>query len=473
MKSNAGRVILFGALLLAGLSTSAALPAAGPLRAQPVNPRYFTDGTINRDGSLRAIYLTGSHTWNSLQDIGFTDPPSPFDFNAYLNFLEKHHHNFTRLWQWELPRWTDGHTALVRYSAPQPWKRTGPGNALDGKLKFDLNQFDDEYFKRLRSRVDAAGKRGIYVSIMLFEGWGLRFVPNGWKTHPFNPRNNVNGVGGSLNHDGKGLEIYTLASPVVTRLQEAYVRKVIDTVNDLDNVLYEICNESGLPSTDWQYHLIRFIQHYEKSKPEQHPVGMTSDGYGGDDDTDRLFNSPADWISPSPDQNDYKGNPPASSGAKIILTDSDHLWGIGGDREWVWKSFLRGLNPIWMDPYEKSALVERIPENAEDVRRNMGETRRFAETMNLVAMTPHPELASTGYCLANPGAEYLVYQPKANEAFFVKLKPGTYRYQWFDPAKDPGPGRGPIFSSGGTQRFKAPFDADAVLYLKTPASMEK
>jgi hypothetical protein len=45
----------------------------------------------------------------------------------------------------------------------------------------------------------------------------------------------------------------------VTRLQEAYVRKVIDAVNDLDNVLYEISNESDDSSKDWQYHLIRFI----------------------------------------------------------------------------------------------------------------------------------------------------------------------------------------------------------------------
>ena len=31
----------------------------------------------------------------------------------------------------------------------------------------------------------------------------------------------------------------------ITALQEAYVRKVVDTVNDLDNVLYEISNESS------------------------------------------------------------------------------------------------------------------------------------------------------------------------------------------------------------------------------------
>src|SRR5213593_759006 len=88
------------AALLAALPTGlTAAPATGPLRVSKENPRYFTDG------SGKAIYLTGSHTWNSLQDMGYSDPPPAFDFDAYLDFLEQHHHNLIRLWRWELPRW--------------------------------------------------------------------------------------------------------------------------------------------------------------------------------------------------------------------------------------------------------------------------------------------------------------------------------------------------------------------------------
>jgi hypothetical protein len=39
----------------------------------------------------------------------------------------------------------------------------------------------------------------------------------------------------------------------------------------------------------------------------------------------------------------------------------------------------------------------------------MGSTLTYANRMILVDMTPQPSLSSTGYCLANPGAEYLVY----------------------------------------------------------------
>ena len=47
---------------------------------------------------------------------------------------------------------------------PQPWPRTGPGTATDGKPKFDLVQFDDAYFDRLRERVIAAGERAASTS---------------------------------------------------------------------------------------------------------------------------------------------------------------------------------------------------------------------------------------------------------------------------------------------------------------------
>lgn len=437
----------------------AAEPATGPLRVSIVNPRYFTDG------SGKAIYLTGSHTWANLQDIGLANSPPRFDFLAYLGFLESHHHNFIRLWRWEFPQWTERNKQQPFYCEPQPWRRTGPGQAIDGKPRFDLQRFDEDYFQRLRARTEAAAKRGVYVSIMLFEGWGLRFVPSGEKAHPFYPGNNVNQTGMELKDNFKGIELFTLTSPRLLGLQEAYVQKVIDTVNDLDNVLYEIANESDFSTTDWQYHMIRFIKTYEASKPKQHPVGMTSIGYGVDD-LDRLLKSPADWISPNPDRFDYKNDPPTAEGTKVIILDTDHLWGVGGDVAWVWKSFLRGHNPIWMDPFDKTSVWEPTPDNAEAIRNSLGYALRFAKRMDLAKMKPQPELSSTTYCLAKPGMEYLVYQPKPSEVFTIELKPGVYRYEWFDPTKGTVSGRGELDVAASKQAFKPPSDQSTVLYIK-------
>ena len=84
-------------------------------------------------------------------------------------------------------------------------------------------------------------------------------------------------------------------------------------------------------------------------------------------------------------------------------------------------------------------------------------------------MTPQPDLVSTGYCLANPGTEYLAYQPQPGEGFSIRLKAGTYHYEWFHCSKGEDVAGGSVHAAGGAQQVKAPFQGDAVLYLNGEA----
>ena len=118
-------------------------PTRGPLRAHPHNPRYFADS------SGQALLLAGSHTWATLQEAGPVDPPEPFDWPGWLNFMVEHDHNFMRLWTWENAKWGSWWDGDY-YFTPVAFARTGPGLARDGKPKFDLTQFDEEWFSRLR-----------------------------------------------------------------------------------------------------------------------------------------------------------------------------------------------------------------------------------------------------------------------------------------------------------------------------------
>ncbi|MBM3880868.1 MAG: hypothetical protein FJ387_14315 [Verrucomicrobia bacterium] len=461
-------------LLSAGLSAAPAAPPdadqpalRGPLRVHPQNARYFTDD------SGRAIVLVGSHTWNNLVDMGPTDPPAPFDYGAYLDWLAGYPHNFFRLWTWELVLWDTGANRdakpQVHYAAPHPWARTGPGLALDGKPKFNLHQFDAEYFSRLRHRLEAAQARGIYAAVMLFEGWGLQFVTNAWASHPFHPANNLQGIDGDANADGSGVEIHQLRDPKIAALQEAYVRQVVDTVNGLDNVLYEISNENHPPSTPWQYHMIRFIQDYQRRKPKQHPVGMTFQYRGGANQA--LFDSPADWISPNP-EGGYRDQPPAASGAKVILNDTDHLWGIGGNSAWVWKSFLRGLHPIFMDPYDGKVLSRGAdPRWLEPIRRSMGHVLVWSRRLDLGAFTPQPTLAASRYCLAKPGFEYLVYLPNAPATTLdLAGHPHRFAVEWFNPASGESRAGQPVQGDRVTE-LTSPFAAaDCLVHLRRGAA---
>jgi hypothetical protein len=479
--------MLAGLGLLLVVSASAQAPpsspgrrtarAKGPLRVHPDNPRYFTDGSKGPDGTLKAVYLTGSHTWNNLVDIGRQDPPEAFDLDAYLDFLARHGHNFIRLWTWDSTAWdTRANGSLgkefVHHAGPLPWARTGPGMALDGKPRFDLAKFDPAYFERLRQRVRAAGDRGIYVSVMLFEGWGLmhgnrgRAAPEGWawQSHPFNPGNNVNGlrIDGADRVSGR---VHRLGNATVNELQAAYVRKVVDTVNDLDNVLYEVINEGG--EQEWDWWVVRTIRDHERAKPRQHPVGLT--GHGAERLASMLA-SPADWVSPGR-ADGYAEEPPAwlAQHRKVSLLDTDHVWGVGGNAAWVWKSFLRGHNPLFMDPYDGSILGKPADPTWEPIRQAMGQARRLAERSNLAALAPAPDLASTTFCLAHPGAEYIVYLPDGGDVTVdLKAAKGELAVQWFDPGRDRTVAAGPVVG-GARREFKPPFAGAAVLSLEAGA----
>jgi Family of unknown function (DUF6298) len=455
--------------------------AAGPLVVSHANPRYFT--VASGDAAGHAVYLTGSHIWSNFHDgmgpgSGCSDTPERMDFDEYLDFLEARGHNFIRLWRWEQFKSQAAGGNFHLCMTPQPWARTGPGDAKDGKPKFDLTRFDEGFFDRLRERVIAARERGIYVSVMFFEGWAIHLspAPDHVEGHPFHASNNVNGVGIESILDYQVLPL----DPEVQELQEAYMRTLVDTIHDLPNVLYEVANESsgggsvdegfaaalgqsGTPewgdSTEWQYWVIERVKSYTNERGyDTHPIGMTMQ-FPVKDQTrvnDPLFRSGADWISPgyddeifasgghpmAPDspQSRWLEDPPAADGRKVVITDTDHYAPGRGDALWAWKSFIRGHHPILMDfgiiggvdPPDRSAGGPMSFEAFEPARWAMGDTARFARQLNLIEMEPRGELSSTGFVMANEGREYAVLQPTGTtDPFTVTLERGTYEAEWF------------------------------------------
>ena len=483
MNNRTTRLLCF--LFLSGLylvvSTSV-FAVMGPLKVSTDNPRYFADP----DGNI--VYLTGSHTWASFQERGVEGETPDLDYPGLLDFMKSHQHNFMRLWMWEHATWMQFRekSVSVRYK-PLRYVRTGPGKALDGGSKFDVTKFNPEFFERLRDRIFQAREKGIYVGVMLFQGFSVEQkgkkgvntrMGNPWDGHPFNKDNNINGIDGDLNGDGEGEEVHTLANPAITEIQEKFVARVIDELNGFDNIIWEISNESHGDSTEWQYHMIRFIKEYEASKNLQHPVWMTFQ-YSGHarGNNDNLFDSPADAIST--DGNDgFKDNPPDLAGNKIVISDTDHIdpWLKNISYKWAWKSFIRGINPIVMDAYKDI----RQPDNEDQVkklekmREVLGQTFLFSKIIDLKNMIPSNELCSSGYCLAHVGQEYLAYQPESEKLFWVDLPAGSYQVDLFSPRK------GKVITSIAVQSNKQKkqlipifFYGDVVAHIKKKVFVEE
>jgi Family of unknown function (DUF6298) len=456
-----------------------------PLRRSKANPRYF-------ENSGGIVFLAGSHTWDDLQDFGPTDPPVPLDYNAFVAFLKTKNHNFTRLWALDLPKPQCRDT--VTYVRPFPWVRSGPGTASDGKPKFNLRKFNSAYFDRLRARVQQAQANGVFVAVMLFDS----VVSCGGHSDgfPLYSGNNINGIDaargeatwkqtGSFGRlrDFPFFTRYfcqnqwmTGTNPAVVEIQKAYVDKVLETLNGFDNVLWEVANEAGSYSTDWQVDMIRYIRKSEAKLPKRHPVGFTFQyGYAPSctGETKTLLQSDADWISPGDDVGDYRGaanGPTPNDGKKVIINDTDHLWGRGGTPLWVWKSFMRGLNLLYMDvPFGQDDSQSQMDES---VREAMGDVVGLSRRLPLARIMPSTTACSTGFGMVDPRNEYLCLAP-AGGTFTLDLSAtqgSAFSVEWFDISARKTFPASPFVSRGGQPSFSCPSGRDPwLLHLKRSA----
>ncbi len=465
-----------------------------PLRKTLVhsrNHRYFSDGKGH------AILLAGSQTWNTLQDWGTGGGVEPLDFVRFQKFLAAHGHNFTLFWTVETPRFCN--LPVVAGYAPQftvspfPWKRTGPGDATDGKPKFDLAQFDPAYFSRLRERVEALDKMGIYAGIYLFTGEFLNLFRCADDGYPFTGANNVNGVDDGYAGGTRGIGAVSMTAPnAITAYQAAYIDKMVDTLNDLPNVLWIVSEEAPPTSKWWNHYMIAHLRSYESTKPHRHPVGYAAP-VGVPDSV--VYDSDADWVAP-----EVKISPAASCGSgnpacKVNVNDSDHSYfGMWNDtprdnRNWAWENFASGNNVLFMDPYTVDYPREdrnhcRAPVRGicaapdsrwDNVRDNLGYILKVSRKVNLALMYPRDALSSTGYCLAHtssPGAEYLAYAP-AGGAFTLDLSavPASRRLsvEWLNPATGAESKGEPVVGGSPRQLFTPPFAGDAVLLVQDMA----
>lgn len=422
--------ISLATMVMAPIAAVAARPAAVPSGAPPpLHPagRYFA----TPDGN--AVYLAGDHTWTDGQDVGTTR----FDYSAYLDFLSGERANLIRLWVTESQVDGSGNTVHALPYAKMP----------DGR--YDLSRFNQAYFDNLHARVRTAGAKGIYVSIMLFNGWSVRsdgLMNNPWNSHPFNAANNINGVNGDPNNSGMGLLCQTLSIPSVWAVERKYIAKVVQTVAGLPNVLFEVSNESTGSDANfaWQNAVVDYIKQQERiGGGFQHPVGMTATDWfnvtsrwHSQDfvNSELLSHSHADWISPA-GGSQYRSNPPDARGGKVVIVDTDHVFGIGGDASWVWKQFIRGYNVLIMDDMSGTGLggtsqtkpnPDRIAQEASE-RLAIAETRQISTLLDLATMKPSDSLSSTGYALADPAnGQYVVYAPSSG-TFTVDLSAASGR----------------------------------------------
>jgi hypothetical protein len=206
--------------LSAGGDPSGSAPGQG-IQSQvgiySANPRYHTYNGVPR------VLLGGGAT------------VTPGD-SAEVNNAVNQGGNYARLW----------HNFTIQ---PTAWKLLASG-------KYDLTQWNETYWRQLRDIVTYAKSKQLVLSVMVFSEPGLETGSGRWAIHPFNPNNNVNGLG--LPSGEAVPEFYNLSNAALKAIQEAYVTRLINEVAVQGNVIVELVNEYTGPST-WEAHFIQFV----------------------------------------------------------------------------------------------------------------------------------------------------------------------------------------------------------------------
>lgn len=266
---------------------------------------------------------------------------------------------------------------------------------------------------------------------------------------------------------------------------------MINTLNKFDNIIWEIGNETIKSSLPWKAYITGLIKGFEKQMPNQHLIW---DGTGNGIGNDAISLTGSDVFSPciikkwaSPEE-PYIISPlaPDENIKKPIILDNDHLgnhflrFNALAQRNWTWKSFTRGNNPVHMDCYDvywdgQNATpdhpIKGVATNPhyDPQRKSLGDILRYAAKADMANMVPVTDstLCSTTFCLKNHAKEYIVYQPNKNKNITIALLAGEYKIETFDTI-DSSVESTTFFWNGGNKIFPKPahISEDWVLYIK-------
>lgn len=417
---------------------------AEPLSLNRDNPHYFS-----YHGKPMVIITSGEH-YGAVLNLDF-------NFERYLDTLAADQLNGTRTFSGAYVEPSGSFNIARNTLAPAPgkficpWARSDVPGYANGGNKFDLNKWDEAYFKRLKEFVGRAQEKGVIVEMNLFCPF---YDESQWKISPQNPANNTSHLEVSSRTN-----VYTLdKNGGLLKYQDAMARKIVTELNDFDNVYYEVCNEPyfGGVTLDWQHHIAETIVATEKGLPKKHLISRN------------VQNGSAQVENPHPAIsifNFHYPSPPVTVGMNYGLNKviGDNETGFRGTNDLpyrveAWSFILAGgglfnnLDYSFVAGHEGGDFdypASQPGGGNPGYRKELGILRRFMDGFDYVHAKPMPELIKAGlpagfksHALGVAGKEYAVYlgrlggkdkpEPGAEQTASLQLglPDGNYKIQW-------------------------------------------
>lgn len=148
--------------------------------------------------------------------------------------------------------------------------------------KYDLEQWNDEYWERFARFLSETARRQVFVQIEIWDRFDYSdHRGNRWQSHPYHPANNVNytfaqsGFAPSYPaHPGANQQPFFRTTPaqqdnqIVLRYQQRFVNKLLDHTLRFDHVLYCIDNETRADAS-WGRYWAEFVKRRASQEGKQ------------------------------------------------------------------------------------------------------------------------------------------------------------------------------------------------------------
>ena len=224
---------------------------------------------------------------------------------------------------------------------------TQPGYANGGN-KFDLTQWDDAYFTRLKEFLSLRREKDVVVEVTLF---CPMYEDMQWKLSPDERRQQRR----TASAPSAAREVYTLdKNGGLLAVQEALMRKIVTELNGFDNVFFEICNEPyfGGVTIAWQHRIADVIVETERALPAKHLIAQN------------IANGSAKIEDPHPAVsifNFHYATPPDAVAMNYALGKviGDDETGFRGTADAAYRTEGVGLHPRRRRPLQQSRLLVR------------------------------------------------------------------------------------------------------------------
>ena len=311
-----------------------------------------------------------------------------------------------------------------------PFKKVGE--------KYDLEQWNEEFWNRFRNFVKLTHEMDIIVQIEVWATFAYYREP--WAANPFNPKNNSN-----YTAEETGLPTVVKDHPVaaknnffwsvpkernqriVLKYQEKFVDKLLAETLPYGHILYCMDNETAVTAA-WGEYWATYIQRKAKEAGREVETTEMWDPWDLSDEKHKAtFDHPETYSFCDISQNNHQKRQRHWDNAQKIRSqltpirpiNNIKIYGADGGRS---GSTQDGLERFWRNIFGGFASARFHRPNGgvgltKIAQKHLKSMRMITDEMDVFTCEPHNELLSNreeneAYTFANPGKEYAVYFPK-------------------------------------------------------------